>query len=124
MDVNKDSKDIHYNYGRWLAAAHEIERRALWKSGGERETNALRLFTKFAEHPNKYMMVIQKKIQIYEEKLGDKANWLRKVKREISANLTQNPLEELMGTRDLDGRMILGFETQMNEFGKKEEENK
>ena len=29
-----------------------------------------------------------------------------------------------MGTRDLDGRMILGFETQMNEFGKKEEENK
>ncbi len=124
MDVNKDSKDIHYNYGRWLAAAHEIERRALWKAGGERETNALRLFTKFAEHPNKYMMVIQKKIQIYEEKLGDKANWLRKVKREISANLTQNPLEELMGTRDLDGRMILGFETQMNEFGKKEEENK
>ena len=70
------------------------------------------------------MMVIQKKIQIYEEKLGDKANWLRKVKREIFANLTQNPLEELMGTRDLDGRMILGFETQMNEFGKKEEENK
>lgn len=121
MDVNKDSKDIHYNYGRWLAAAHEIERRALWRAEGQRETNAMRLFTKFAEDPNKYMMVLQKKIQIYEEKLGEKAAWLQNEKRKITANLTQNPLEELVGTRNLDGRMVLGFETQMNAFRWKDE---
>ena len=78
MDVNRDSIDIPYNYGRWLACAHEIERRALWNAGEKRETSAMRLFTKYAEHPAKYMSIIQHKIQIYEMRLGDRAFWLQR----------------------------------------------
>ncbi len=121
MEINKDSTDIPYNYGRWLACAHEIERRALWSSGDRRETNAMRLFTKFAEHPNKYMAIIQSKIQIYETKLGQKAHWLQNEKYRVSQQLNQNPLEKLVAARHLDGRMILGFEAQMEAFRKKED---
>ena len=121
MEVNKDSIDIPYNYGRWLACAHEIERRALWNAGDKRETNAMRLFTKFVEHPNKYMVIIQSKIQIYETKLGQKAHWLQSEKRRISHQLDQNPPEKLKATRHLDGRMIIGFESQLEIFRKKEE---
>ena len=116
MDVNRDSIDIHYNYGRWLACAHEMERRALWSSGDKRETSAMRLFTKYAEHPSKYMAIIQSKIQIYEGKLGEKAFHLQKERDKIAALLLQNPLEEVHGARHLDGRMILGFEAQMEAF--------
>lgn len=121
MEINKDSIDIPYNYGRWLACAHEIERRALWSSGDKRETNAMRLFTKFAEHPNKYMAIIQSKIQVYETKLGQKAYWLQNEKYRVSQQLNQNPLEKLVAARHLDGRMILGFEAQMETFRKKED---
>ncbi len=121
MDINRDSIDIHYNYGRWLACAHEMERRALYSAGEERATNAMRLFTKFAEHPNKYMSVIQNKIQVYEEKLGPKARWIQDERNAIAANLVKNPLEALTGARHLDGRMILGFEAQMEAFKNKAE---
>ncbi|MCI9585007.1 MAG: type I-C CRISPR-associated protein Cas8c/Csd1 [Clostridium sp.] len=121
MDINRDTIDIHYNYGRWLACAHEMERRALQSAGEDRATNAMRLFTKFAENPNKYMGVIQQKILVYETKLGQKALWLKNEKYAISANLQKNPLEALAGARHLDGRMILGFEAQMESFKNKSE---
>ena len=81
----------------------------------------MRLFTKFAEHPNKYMAIIQSKIQIYETKLGQKAHWLQNEKYRVSQQLNQNPLEKLVAARHLDGRMILGFEAQMEAFRKKED---
>lgn len=123
MDVNRDSTDIHYNYGRWLAVAHEIERRALWQNEVSRETNAMRLFSKYAENPNKYMAVIQSKIQIYEEKLGEKGNALFHLKNKISAKLLNNSLDELQAVRNLDGRMVLGFEAQLDEFINRKDNN-
>lgn len=116
MDINRDSKDISYNYGRWLAVAHEIERRALWSADEKRETNALRLFTKYAEYPCKYMMIIKNKLRVYEKKLGEKANCLQMEGENISAKLMENPLEEVQSIRHLDGRMVLGFEAQMESF--------
>lgn len=124
MNVNRDTMDIPYNYGRWLACAHEIERRALWSSGEKRETNAMRLFTKFAEHPVKYMSVIQNKIQVYETRLGEKGIWLQNERNKIAANLDRNPLEEVAAARHLDGRMILGFQAQMEAFKNKETNKK
>ncbi len=124
MDVNRDSIDIHYNFGRWLACAHEIERRALWASGDKRETNAMRLFTKYAENPNKYMAIIQDRIQIYERKLGNKAGRLQDERNKIADKLLQNPLEQVRGARHLDGRMILGFEAQLESFKLKDDNGK
>ena len=119
--MNRNSTDIHYNYGRWLACAHEIERRALWSAGDKRETCAMRLFTKYAENPKKYMGIIQNRIQIYERKLGDKAYWLQDEKNKIADHLLQNSLEKVSSVRHLDGRMVLGFESQLESFKKKDE---
>ena len=121
MDINRDSTDIHYNFGRWLACSHEIERRALCASEDKRETSAMRLFTKYAENPNKYMAIIENKIKIYERKLGGKAVWLQEEKNKIADKLLENPLEQVKATRHLDGRMILGFEAQMESFKTKGE---
>ena len=67
------------------------------------------------------MSVIQNKIQVYEEKLGPKARWIQDERNAIAANLVKNPLEALTGARHLDGRMILGFEAQMEAFKNKAE---
>lgn len=121
MEMNRESKDIPYNYGRWLAVAHEIERRALWNAKEKRETNAMRLFAKYAEQPCKYLMIIKKKIQIYEIRLGDKAYELQNDAKEIAAKLMENPIEEVRRAKHLDGRMVLGFEAQLESYKKHKE---
>ena len=42
----------------------------------------------------------------------------------ISAKLNENSLEEVVGARHLDGRMILGFQSQMEAFRNKENNKK
>ena len=52
-------------------------------------------------------------------KLGQKAHWIQNERDSIAAHLLANPIEALKGARHLDGRMILGFEAQMEAFKNK-----
>lgn len=115
----KDTNDIAYNCGRLLAVAHEIERRALYEdakkndeSGNKTElrtTNAMKFFTSFAAQPEYIWGKINKNLIVYEQKLGSKANYLVKLKIEISDKINPDEFKEV---RNLGGLMILGFDTQ------------
>lgn len=113
VNVDNDSMDIVYNCGRLLAVADEIERHALWLQNEDRETNAIRYFTKFAVEPCKTWRIINDKLVPYIRRLGSKAAMYCRIKEEISAKIPPDKFAEL---KNLDGRMILGFDAQKNEF--------
>ncbi|NLU25853.1 MAG: type I-C CRISPR-associated protein Cas8c/Csd1 [Hungateiclostridium thermocellum] len=115
VNVDNDSVDIVYNCGRLLAVADEIERYALWLQDEKRETNAIRFFTKFAVEPCKTWRIINDKLIPYIRRLGDKASLYYKIKEEISSKIPPDKFAEL---KNLDGRMVLGFDAQKNEFKK------
>lgn len=117
MNVNKDSKDISYNCGRLLAVADAIERQALFDKNEPkkeiRTTNALRLFTRFTQNPYDTWMVINKKLSVYREKLGDRGSALYDLLGEISQRIE---IEDLRKANNLGGAFCLGYDSQRYEI--------
>lgn len=106
MEV-KNCDDLSYNCGRLLAVADEIE---YWGQGDtKRQTNAMRYFTRFTEYPCETWNIINKKLIPYLNALAEKANYLISLKGEISAMIDP---QKFAAARHLDGKMILGFDSQ------------
>lgn len=113
MGVDKDCPDIAYNCGRLLAVADAIEKRFFYYQREERPTNAIRYFSKFAENPCKTWGIISSKISHCIEKLGKRGNDLYKLREDISSKI---PPAQFAKLKNLDGRMVLGFDAQRNEI--------
>ena len=111
MEV-KETDNLAYNCGRLLAIADAIESRALRENsdgGSIRTTNAMRYFTKFSISPCSTWGIINDKLNPYIQRLGAKGGDLYKLKGEISSLIDP---EEFQKATNLDGCMILGFDTQ------------
>ncbi len=107
MRINDDYTDLSYNCGRLLAIADAIER---WASNDkERTTNAVRYFTRFSKRPCETWSLINERLSIYKQQLGNKGNKLYSLIGEISSRIDP---EEFAAARNLDGRMCLGFDSQ------------
>ncbi len=116
VDINETNKinDVAYNCGRLLAVAHQIELRALRASGDKRTTtNAIRYLPRFRTAPCATWPVIVERVIPYANKLGILADDLRKLIGKISSEI---PQEAFAAAKDLDGRMLLGFDAQRNVF--------
>lgn len=111
MEVNKNTKDLTYNFGRWMAVLDEIEARALRVEGEQknRSTAVERYFSKLAERPCATTEIIMKQLVPYRAKLGNRGNRLYAMEQEIASTIDP---EEFTNTRNLDGRFLLGFDTQ------------
>ena len=107
MQINDDYNDLSYNCGRLLAIADAIER---WASNDkERATNAVRYFTRFSKRPCETWSLINDRLSVYKQQLGNKGNKLYNLIGEISSKIDP---EEFATARNLDGRMSLGFDSQ------------
>lgn len=116
MDLDKSVTDIQYLCGRLLAVADEIEGWALREMSEKRETNAIRMFERFAQNPSKTWGILAKRVNPYQIKLGkmDKScKWLLDIREEISQKI--DPYE-FVKIRNLDGRFVLGFDCQKKEI--------
>lgn len=112
MELEKEVTDTHYLCGRLLAVADEIESWALYEMKEKRETNAIRLFERFAQNPSKVWGIIVKRLIPYQNKLtklGKSYKWLLDIREEISEKIN---FEEFKEIKNLDGRFILGFDCQ------------
>lgn len=117
MNVNKDSKDLSYNCGRLLAVADAIERQALFDKNEPkkeiRTTNALRFYTRFTQNPYATWMMINNKLSIYREKLGDRGSALYDLLGEISQKID---IESMKKVNNLGGAFCLGYDSQRFEI--------
>jgi len=113
--LDQECNDRDYLFGRMLAVADVLERRAL---GDERRaTNAIRYMNSFSMRPARTWATIQQCLQPYQAKLGTDATFYSKIIDDIGSRL---PIEEFTN-KPLTGLYLLGFYSQRHEIyqGKK-----
>lgn len=117
LALDKENDDRSYLFGRLLAVADVLERRAL---GDEtRSSNAIRYMNSFSMHPERTWMTIQKSLQPYQARLGTKATYLTKIIDEIASKFKT----EDFNNKPLSGKYLLGFYSQRHELYQKKENN-
>ncbi|MFD2370670.1 type I-C CRISPR-associated protein Cas8c/Csd1 [Brevibacillus sp. GCM10020057] len=104
--LDKTNDDRDYLFGRLLAVADVLERRAL--GGEDRATNAIRYMNEFSRHPERTWKTIQASLQPYQARLGKKALDLNKLIDEIGSRM---PLDQF-NNKPLSGKYLLGFYSQ------------
>ncbi|KGX88203.1 type I-C CRISPR-associated protein Cas8c/Csd1 [Pontibacillus litoralis] len=105
--LNDDINNRDYLFGRLLAIADVLERRAL---GPEetRATNAIRYMNSFAKHPERTWTTLQASLQPYQARLGTKALDLSKLIDEVASRFE---IEDF-NNKPLSGKYLLGFYSQ------------
>ncbi|WP_203362557.1 type I-C CRISPR-associated protein Cas8c/Csd1 [Bacillus sp. REN10] len=116
LDIEKNDRD--YLFGRLLAVADVLERRALG-SDETRASNAIRYMNSFSKHPARTWKTIQDSLQPYQAKLGTKGLYLSKLIDEIASKMDY----EDFNNRPLSGKYLLGFYSQRHELYQKKENN-
>lgn len=116
LALDTENKNRDYLFGRLLAIADVLERRAL--SGDEnRASNALRYMNEFSKHPARTWMTIQASLQPYQAKLGNKGIYYSMLIDEVASSI---PYEEF-NNKPLSGKYLLGFYSQRHELYQKKE---
>lgn len=121
MDVALDRElaDRDYLFGRLLALADVLERRAL-DQDETRATNAIRYMNAFSKHPARTWKTLQESIQPYQARLGKRGNYLASLIDEVGSKLTI----ENFNDKPLSGKYLLGFYSQRRDlYQKKTVEN-
>ncbi|MGG4039358.1 type I-C CRISPR-associated protein Cas8c/Csd1 [Heyndrickxia ginsengihumi] len=112
-NVTLDTKnfDRDYLFGRLLAIADVLERRAL-DSDETRSTNAIRYMNAFSQHPARTWKTIQASLQPYQARLGTRGLYLSKLIDEVASNMNFDDFNN----RPLSGKYLLGFYSQRHEL--------
>lgn len=116
LDTSNTERD--YLFGRLLAVADVMERRAL-DSEENRATNAIRYMNSFSRHPARTWKTIQESLQPYQARLGRKALDLTKIIDEVASAIS---LDEF-NNKPLSGKYLLGFYSQRHELYQKKEKD-
>ncbi|WP_223066867.1 type I-C CRISPR-associated protein Cas8c/Csd1 [Paenibacillus caui] len=112
LDVHNSDRD--YLFGRMLAIADVLERKALGKEE-KRATNAIRYMNAFAQHPARTWSIIQSNLQPYQAKMGTMdgiINYCNRLLNEVGAKLKPEDFSD----RSLSGLYLLGFYSQRNDL--------
>jgi CRISPR-associated protein Csd1 len=114
--LDADNNDRDYLFGRLLAVADVLERRAL---GAEetRATNAIRYMNAFSRHPERTWKTIQASLQPYQARLGTKGTYLSKIIDEVASRI---PIDQF-NNKPLSGLYLLGFYSQRHDLYQKKE---
>lgn len=120
VTLDQTNKNRDYLFGRLLALADVLEKRAL-SSDEKRATNAIRYMNAFSKHPERTWGIIQTNLQPYQAKLGDQALYYNRLIDEVASNLNIDDFNN----KPLSGVYLLGFYSQRHELykSKKEREN-
>lgn len=125
VELERGRRDRDYLYGRLLAVADRIESLARYKQGktkeDERVTNAIRYMTVFSQRPFRtWNMLFTQQINPYIQQLNG-ADWYLNLIAEIMQLFEPGAFES---PASLDGRYLLGFFAQRQEFLNKSKNNK
>lgn len=120
VELETERRDRDYLYGRLLAVADDIESYARYKQGktkdDARATNAVRYMTAFAQHPFRtWNMLFTQQLNPYIQQLNG-AEWHLNLIGDIKYLFQSGAFESDIS---LDGKYLLGFFAQRQEFRKK-----
>lgn len=122
MDLNKESTDRSYLFGRILAVADAIEQKVLHQKGIDsdknRVTNAIRLWSAYVNHPMTTWQELKTLLLPYELQLsaGYKV-FYQKLLEEIVSKFDESDMGNLTkSNRALEPQYLLGFYLQRREL--------
>ncbi|MGG5251940.1 type I-C CRISPR-associated protein Cas8c/Csd1 [Neobacillus sp. SM06] len=114
LDTENNERD--YLFGRLLAIADVLERRALG-SEENRSSNAIRYMNSFSKNPARTWKTIQEGLQPYQARLGTKARYLSSLIDEVASKINYADFNN----KPLSGKYLLGFYSQRHELYQKKE---
>ncbi len=115
MGVDENIQDRSYLFGRILACAEQIERRAQSQSDDKRPTNAERLRVVFVQRPAKTTELLQERLTPYLNRIH--ANGIAYNSRyELMLNLLDRLGTEGYTNKPLSELYLLGYASQMMDF--------
>ncbi|MDK8182335.1 type I-C CRISPR-associated protein Cas8c/Csd1 [Paenibacillus sp. UMB4589-SE434] len=116
LALDKEQDDRSYLFGRLLAVADVLERRALG-SDETRSSNAIRYMNSFAQHPERTWKTIQASLQPYQARLGSKGYYLSGLIDDIATRFKFDDFNN----KPLTGKYLLGFYSQRHDLFQKKE---
>ncbi|SDJ32211.1 type I-C CRISPR-associated protein Cas8c/Csd1 [Natribacillus halophilus] len=116
--LNHETNNRDYLFGRLLAIADVLERRALG-SEETRSSNAIRYMNSFSKHPARTWKTIQESLQPYQARLGTKAGYLSSMIDEVASRIDIEDFND----KPLSGKYLLGFYSQRHELYQKKSNN-
>ncbi|WP_127573148.1 type I-C CRISPR-associated protein Cas8c/Csd1 [Paenibacillus xylaniclasticus] len=111
--LDQDNNDRSYLFGRLLAVADVLERRALGEEN--RASNAIRYMNMFSKYPARTWATIQSSLLPYQVRLGTKAIRWSKIIDEIGSRIKP----EDFNNKPLSDLYLLGFYSQRHELYQK-----
>jgi len=115
--LDKENTNRDYLFGRLLAVADVLERRALGRDE-KRSSNAIRYMNAFAKHPARTWKTIQSSLQPYQARLGRDGIYLSRIIDEIGSRIDP----EQFNDKPLTGLYLLGFYSQRHDLFQKKED--
>ncbi|GIP22862.1 type I-C CRISPR-associated protein Cas8c/Csd1 [Paenibacillus sp. J22TS3] len=109
LDMENTNRD--YLFGRMLAIADVLERRALGRDE-KRASNAIRYMNAFAQRPGRTWTIIQSNLQPYQAKLGTDARYYNSLLDEVGSKLRPEDYNDT----SLSGLYLLGFYSQRHDL--------
>ncbi|MNK73428.1 CRISPR-associated protein [compost metagenome] len=109
LDDQNTNRD--YLFGRMLAIADVLERRALGKEE-KRATNAIRYMNTFAQRPGRTWTIIQNNLQPYQARMGTDARYYNSLLDEVGDKLKPEDYTD----KPLSGLYLLGFYSQRHDL--------
>ncbi|WP_036736255.1 type I-C CRISPR-associated protein Cas8c/Csd1 [Paenibacillus zanthoxyli] len=116
MPLDTENDDRDYLFGRLLAIADVLERRAL-DNDEKRSTNAIRYMNSFSRHPERTWRTIQACLQPHQARLGARVTYYSSLIDEVASKISINDFNN----KPLSGKYLLGFYSQRHELYKKKE---
>lgn len=112
MSLDNSITDRSYLYGRLLAVADKLESMT-YERGENRQTNAMRYMSKFAQDPLRTWDIIWKRLTPYIAKSGGKSYRYQNLVSEITSKFEYDDYSK---KGSLDGKYLLGFHCQRQVF--------
>jgi CRISPR-associated protein Csd1 len=124
MSLEQDRNTRDYLYGRLLAIAENIERRALRLAKEERDTNAAKLMQRFASHPYSTWRNIELALGPYRTRLrANRPAILLERDKLLDAVHEMFRPEEFTSDAKLSGEFLLGYHCQSAVLWRKANKN-
>ncbi|HJV46295.1 MAG TPA: type I-C CRISPR-associated protein Cas8c/Csd1 [Bacillota bacterium] len=118
VSLDTETNDRSYLFGRLLAVADALEKRALRAANEKRPTNAARYMQVFPQQPEKTWKVIQESLLPYQNRLGQKASDLNRIIDDIMEKFDYLSFNNA----PLSGKYLLAFSCQRNAIYQKKED--
>ncbi|WP_410513835.1 type I-C CRISPR-associated protein Cas8c/Csd1 [Paenibacillus sp. BR2-3] len=113
--LDTEINDRSYLFGRLLAIADVLERRAL--EDEKRSTNAIRYMNSFSRHPERTWGTIQACLQPHQARLGTRSTYYSSLIDEVASRI---PIDQF-NNKPLTGKYLLGFYSQRHELYQKKD---